>query len=318
MSQVPSSQSIQSRGLYTTAQAAHVILGGTDTESYWGFTFQEFVERLQVAMVKHIGSPADAPWRKHLDYTADDYRMLQGTLDGLDFVRDPANQMDRPLAVAFARRCDVVGMHGGLNGIGVGKDTVADSLKPHGFVAMSMADALKVSLSMAYGVPMRYFHDRALKEAALPGSGPQVTPRKLMQHWGTEVVRSIEPKTWLLRHQLRLASAMLDLSNIANQHPERISATNGIRVTIPDVRFADEANYVRELGGFNAWISRPSLANANLSNGHASEAGIPKHPTDLYLVNEGSLEEFQSHASRTVLSRFATSEAATARRVAKP
>ncbi len=309
---------IQPRHQYTTAHAAHVILGGTDTEAYWGFTFGEFVEKLQSAMLKHIGNPADAPWRRHIDYTTSDYLELQQLLAGMDFAKDPADNLDKSLATAFLRRCDVIGMHGGINGIGVGKDTVASALNPHGFIAMAFADTLKASLSMAYGVPVRYFYDRDLKEVPLPGSGPQVTPRRLMQLWGTEVVRSIEPKVWLQRHQLRVASAMLDLSNIARQHPERISSHNGIRVAVPDVRTADESAYIHEMGGFNAWISRPSLANENLSNGHVTEAGIPKHPTDLYLVNEGSLEEFQAHASRMVLARFAPAEAATARRTAKP
>jgi hypothetical protein len=306
------------RRTYTTAQAAHVILGGTDTEAYWGFTFSEFVERLQASMLKHIGNPADAPWRKHIDYTSEDYIQLQQLLDGLDFAKDPADKLDQSLASTFMHRCDLVGMHGGANSIGVGKDTVANALKPHGFVSMSFADPLKASLSMAYGVPVRYFYDRDLKEVPLPGSGPQFTPRRLMQPWGTEVVRGIEPKIWLLRHQLRVASAMLDLANIARQHPERISSLNGIRVAVPDVRFADESEYLHSVGGFNAWISRPSLANASLSNGHISEAGIPKHPTDLHLVNEGSLQEFQDHASRMVLARFSSSPAAAARRIAKP
>ena len=318
MSTSTAPRAIQPCPQYTTAQAAHVILGGTDTEAYWGFTFHEFVEKLQAAMLKHIGNPAYAPWRKHINYTVDDYLELQQVLDRMDFAKDPASNLDKPLAAAFLRRCDVVGMHGGANGIGVGKDTAASSLNPHGFIAMSFADSLKASLSMAYGVPVRYFYDRDLKEVPLPGSGPQFTPRRLMQPWGTEVVRGIEPKVWLLRHQLRVASAMLDLSNIARQHPERISCYNGIRVSVPDVRTAEESAYIREAGGFNTWISRPELSNATLSNGHITESGIPRHPTDLYLVNEGSLQEFQAHASRMILARFAPAAAAAARRTPKP
>jgi hypothetical protein len=314
----PQSSVAAPKTMFTTAQAAHVILGGTDTDAYWGFTFDEFVAKLQAAMVKHIGNPADAPWRKHLDYTASDYLELQQLLEGMDFVKDPADRMDMPMASAFARRCDIVGMHGGVNGIGVGKDTVANALKPHGFVAMSFADTLKASLSMAYGVPLRYVTERSLKEAPLPGT--QSTPRRLMQLWGTEVGRSITPTLWLKRHQLRVASAMFDLSAIAKSHPERISGTNGIRVSVPDVRFPDEGAYVRDLGGFVAWISRPSLASvaATLSNGHVSEAGIPRHPTDMELVNEGPMAEFQATATRAVLSRFTPAEAATARRIARP
>lgn len=316
----PTPQSSQARRLFTTSQAAHVILGGTDSDGFWGFTFQEFVDRLQAGMLKHIGNPADTPWRKQLDFTAEDYLQLQQVLDGMDFVRDPVDHLDLGMATSFARRCDIVGMHGGKNGIGVGKDTAASALKEHGFIAMSFADSLKASLSMTYGVPMRYFFDRELKEVALPGTtqSAQFTPRRLMQLWGTEVVRSIDPKVWLKRNLLSVASAMLDLSDIARQHPERISPHNGIRVAIPDVRFADEAAYVRDMGGFIAWVSRPSLKNEVLSNGHVSEAGIPTHPTDMQLVNEGSVAQFQAAASRSILSRFEPAPAATERRRPKP
>lgn len=306
------------RRLYSTAQAAHVLLGGTEAAAYWGFTFGEFVDKLQAAMLKHIGNPADAPWRRQVDYTTADYIELQELLDSMDSVRDPANQLDQPLARSFARRCDVVGIHGGVNSIGVGKDTVALALKPHGFASLAFADPLKASLSMTYGVPMRYFVDRSLKEAPLPGMQGGLTPRKLMQAWGTEVIRSVENKTLLLRHQIRVASAILDLSNIARQHPDRVSATNGVRIVIPDVRFPDESEYVHAVGGFNAWVSRPSLRNNELSNGHASEAGIPRHPTDLDLVNEGTLEQFQAHAAKEVLSRFGPPHLVAARRAPRP
>lgn len=304
------------RTLFTTNQAAHVILGGTDSEAYWGITFEEFVAKLQAAMLQHIGNPADAPWRRLIEYSPQDYIALQQLVESMDFVKDPADHMDQPMARAFARRCDIVGMHGGVNGIGVGKDTVANALKPNGFVSMAFADTLKASLCMAYGVPLRYVTERALKEAPLPGTN--FTPRKLMQLWGTEVGRSIEPTLWLKRHQLRVSSAMFDMPAISRRLPSSISATNGIRVAVPDVRFADEASYVRELGGFVTWISRPSLANEALSNGHASEAGIPKHPTDLHIVNKTTLEEFQAVSAVAILTRFEQSPSAAARRVVRP
>lgn len=307
------------KALFTTAQAAHVILGGTDTIAYWGFTFDEFLQKLQKAMVRHIGNPADAPWRKLIDYSSTDYLELLQLLDGLDSVKDPADLMDQPMASAFAHRCDIVGMHGGVNGIGVGKDTVAAALTPHGFVTMAFADTIKASLSMAYGIPLRFLMERALKETALPGT--QLSPRRLMQLWGTEVGHSVVTSNpWLRRHQLRVASAMLDLATIAEKNPERISATNGIRVAVPDVRFPEEGAYVRKLGGFVAWVSRPGQAaqGAALSNGHSTEAGIPRHPTDLELVNEGPLPVFQAAAMQAVLSRFEPADAAMARKLPRP
>lgn len=303
--------------MMTTAQAAHLILGGTDTIGYWGFTFDDFVTKLQSTMITHIGDPAVAPWRKYIDFTSVDYLDLQAVIDGMDFTPNPADRMDPVLAAAFVRRCDIIGMHGGVNGIGVGKDTVAAALKPHGFISMSFADTLKASLAMAYGVPMRYVTDRSLKEQPLPGTA--FSPRRLMQLWGTEIGRSVDSNLWVKRHQLRVASAMHGLSNIAAQNPERISPMNGVRVTVPDVRFADEAAYVRGAGGFVAWISRPSIQETavKLSNGHISEAGIPTFPTDVHLVNEGSIESFQAKAKEVLLERVTPSELATAARSTK-
>ena len=306
------------RRLFTTAHAAHVILGGTDAKAFWGFTFEDFVDQLQVAMTRHIGDPSNMPWSRHIDYTTGDYIELDRALSRLDFVQDPANHLDLAMATEFARRCDIVGMHGGVNGIGVGKDSVADALKPHGFVSLAFADALKTSVSINYGIPMRYFTERALKQEPLPGS--QLSPRRVMQLWGTEIGRSITDRLWLQRHLLRVASAVLDLAAIAKRLPQCVSAANGIRVAVPDVRFANESAHLKELGGFNAWISRPSLAPvaASLSHGHSSEAGIPKHPSDLHLVNEGPLERFQTEAARAVLARFEPKAIPSARPGSRP
>lgn len=301
----PASHIAAKRRLLCTSQAAHIILGGTDTERYWGFKFQAFVDHLQGQMTKYLGNPESVDWRGHLDFSGDDYRELDLVIERLDQVRNPAHYLDFATAHAFAKRCDVIGMHGGIHGIGVGKDTAADALKPHGFASMAFADALKASAAVAYGIPMRYFTERALKQAPLPGGG-SLSPRRVMQLWGTEIVRGIRDDIWLKRHLLQMSSASLNLPAISRATPEHLSAAGGIRVCIPDVRYPNEGAYVHELGGFTAWISRPSLADvgASLSHGHTSEAGIPAHPTDVHLVNEGSKAEFQARAAATLLGRF--------------
>lgn len=303
MATTPTSSPIQSR-LLSTSQAAHVILGGTRTERYWGFTFQSFVDQLQAQMAKNLGRPEAAHWRGLLDFTPEDYRELDQVIEQLDQVRNPAHHLDPAAALAFAKRCDVIGMHGGIHGIGVGKDTAADALKPYGFVSMAFADGLKASASLAYGIPMRYFTERSLKQEPLPGG--QLSPRRVMQLWGTEIIRGIRDDIWLKRHLLQVASASLNLPAIGKSAPERLSAAGGIRVCIPDVRYPNEGAYVHELGGFTAWISRPSLAavGASLSHGHSSEAGIPPHPSDVHLVNDGSKADFQAKAVTALLARF--------------
>lgn len=283
------------RSLFTTSQAAHVILGGTDTATYWGVEFKDFVLGLEAGMNRHIGNPAKAPWREQLEFSVEDYVELAEAIDRMDFVRDPVSHMDEPMAIAFARRSEILGMHGP---IGAGKDTVANALKPYGFVSQSFADPLKVSVCLAYGVPLRYMNDRDLKHAPIPGS--TITPRKLMQLWGTEVCRGVYERVWIKRALLRAASPMHDLLGYAANAPERLSPLSGIRLCIPDARRSDEADFIRSLGGRIVIVERPDLDLQQLAqhSNHATEAGISRSPTDIHVVNEGPMEEFQARVGR--------------------
>lgn len=287
-----SSQGSSPKALFNTYQAAHVILGGLDTQSYWGFDFDEFVSKFRHNLIRDIGNPVRAPWRGVIDFTTQDYIELRNVIDSLDFTRDPANLMDESIATEFARRSDILGLHGP---IGSGKDTAADALGPRGFTRMSFADPLRVAGSMVYGIPLRYFIDRELKESPLPNS--KMTPRRVLQIMGTEVCRSIEERLWVKRTMLRIASAMDARSEISMSHPNMISGAGGIKVVIPDVRFQNEADFVRFVGGRIVRLSRPYLDAQQLmkkGGGHASESGISSHPTDIELVNSGSIQEFKA------------------------
>lgn len=289
-----------SQGLFTTAQAAHIILGGTDTEGYWGFTFGAFLEQYQERLASEIGSPLRAPWRGLVEFTTQDYLDLCAAVDSMDFVANPADLLDESMALEFVRRSDVLGLNGP---IGCGKDTAAEALEPHGFTRMSFADPLRVAGAMTYGVPLRYFTDRQLKESPLPGS--KMTPRRVLQLMGTEVCRVIHESLWVKRMLLRSASAMHDLAGYSRNHPERISASGGVKVVIADVRFQNEADFVRSVGGRVVRIARPQLseelAKTVNGNGHVSEAGVSQHPTDILLVNVGSKDYFQSTVAETLV-----------------
>lgn len=294
------------RRLYTTAEAAHLILGGTDTQRFWGFEFADFLGKFQDRLNDHIGYPMLTPWRHDIDFTAEDYIELARAKDSLDFTRNPAESMDEPQAVGFARRCDLLGMNGA---IGSGKDTVGEALEPHGFVRMSFAEPLRIAGAMVYGIPLRYFLDRKLKEFPLPNS--RMTPRRVLQLMGTEVCRSICEPLWVKRALLRMASPMDNLAGYAASNSNRLSRDNGIRVAIPDVRFQNEADFVRKLGGRIVMISRPS-AEANKAAalhgaGHASESGISGAASDIALVNTGTLESFRAHAAKTLTQSFTQS-----------
>ena len=141
----------------------------------------------------------------------------------------------------------------GISGfIGSGKDTAANYLVGwHGFRRDSFAGALKDAVATVFG------WDRELLEGLTPESRqwrdqvdtwwskrlnmPHLTPRWVLQHWGTEVCRGgFHDDIWI---------AALE---------NRIRNRNGDTV-ITDVRFPNEIKTIRNAGGIVIWIKRGEL-----------------------------------------------------------
>ena len=131
--------------------------------------------------------------------------------------------------------------------IGSGKDTVANILKDdHGYNKIAMADPLKDAVAVMFGWS-RYLLQgdtqisRTFREtpddywsAAL---GRQITPRRILQEFGTEIVREqINKDFWV--HAMRKKLQMYE------------------NVVIPDVRFYNEIQMVKDEGGVLIQISR--------------------------------------------------------------
>lgn len=155
---------------------------------------------------------------------------------------------------------------------GTGKDTAADHLEEHhDFARYAFAAPIRAMLAAGLDIDDEYFHDRELKEAPLPPYG--VSPRHMMQTLGTEWGRNlVHPELWLL-------VAKMNLVRLAMQ------CHGGIVIT--DVRFDNEANWIRAQGGTILHIRRPSAAAVAA---HASEAGVTEHAGDAIINNTGSLQ----------------------------
>jgi hypothetical protein len=137
----------------------------------------------------------------------------------------------------------ILGLHGA---IGCGKDTVAQRLcSHHGFEAMAFADPLRAGLLAMFdvcGLTEQHFVDRALKETrtpALNGRSPRHAMRSLGTEWGRD---ALGDDVWLT-----VAAARLQM--LINEGVQRI--------VITDVRFPNEAEALRELGGEIAMVFRP-------------------------------------------------------------
>jgi len=195
--------------------------------------------------------------------------------------------------------------------IGSGKGTVADVLVDQGFTKVSFADKLKDGVSTIFG------WDRAMLEGDTDESrqwreqrddfwsaetGMEVTPRLVLQLFGTDCLRNgFHDGVWVSL----LKKHMLD---------------NPDNYVIPDVRFRNEQNMIRELGGeiwrvqrgdIPEWYGCAMLDNTTGSNlmeeydVHSSEYKWidMNNKFDVTLYNEGTIEDLR----QLVLNKIANS-----------
>lgn len=172
----------------------------------------------------------------------------------------------------------LIGMHGYK---GSGKDTAARVLvQERGFTPIAFAEPMRAMLTVMLGYTgmpsheaAQWFDDRDKKEHPIPGIG--VSYRKLAVTLGTEWGRDlIRPDLWVW---------------IARQRIEQL-AEQGAAIVVTDVRFADEAQMIRSLGGEVWLIDRPDI---EADESHRSEKRLPPHLIDRGIKNDAGLSELR-------------------------
>ena len=160
----------------------------------------------------------------------------------------------------------------GLTGhAGSGKDTVRNIMETEGFVGLAFADPIRAmvrELLTSNGIDDAYLDERALKETIIPELG--VSYRHMAQSLGTEWGRNLQKDFWL-----RLAGAFLrDQTDAGETH-----------FVISDVRFTNEADWVKRQGGQIWRIHREGLASVRP---HVSESGVDSIKPHRTIHNNGS------------------------------
>jgi len=190
--------------------------------------------------------------------------------------------------------------------IGSGKDTIADYLvTTHGFKRVSFAASLKDAVATVFG------WDREMLEGTTKASRlwreevdewwserlamPQLTPRWVLQYWGTDVLRNhFHTDIWVASVENKL----------------RQTTDN---VVITDCRFSNEVNAIKSAGGTTCRVirgenpiwyqsavdyNRGPNGNAgwavgkrvlDTNNVHASEYSSVGLKYDHYLQNDGTI-----------------------------
>ena len=175
---------------------------------------------------------------------------------------------------------------------GSGKDTAADTLcTEFGYTRCSFAASLKDAIAAIFNWP------RNLLEGDTPESrewreredawwsarlGKPITPRGMLQIWGTELGRGFHSEMWIASLERKLSAG----------------AAAAAKIVITDCRFDNEAEMIRRLGGTIVHIERDTGASA--ATKHVSEAGLTRHPDDIIIQNTGTIEKFRYHVRRLI------------------
>lgn len=206
--------------------------------------------------------------------------------------------------------------------IGSGKDTVADYLVNfHEFRRESFANTLKDAVSAVFGwdrtlLEGRTKEAREWREQVDPWWAerldmPNLTPRLMLQLWGTEVCRrGFHDDIWIASLENKIRTSKDD-------------------VVISDCRFPNEIAAIKKAGGIVVWVKRGELPewyrdacdanagekcarSATAKEGmeqrgiHASEWAWLGTKFDATLDNNGTIDELYTQVKSLVLNRPAS------------
>lgn len=162
-----------------------------------------------------------------------------------------------------------------------GKDTIASWLVEHrDAYKYSFAMPIKRGLSAMFGIETTVW-DSDEKEQVIPAIGK--SPRQLAQTLGTEWGRNlISPDIWVIATKLCIDS-----------WASSIWAPENPLLVIPDVRFENEASFVRERGTLLHVYRDGADGNVGVV-GHESERGVQFAGGDILISNNGSIEELHA------------------------
>ena len=204
--------------------------------------------------------------------------------------------------------------------IGSGKDTIADCLCTfHGFKRLSFASSLKDAVAAVFG------WERDLLEGSTKASRewreqvdpwwsqrlgiPQLTPRWILQQWGTDVLRkSFHDDIWIASVEHKLLSLKDDIVITDCRFPNELDAIKRVGgVTIranrgPLPEWYDAAiSYNKGEHGNMTWaLSKTKLDKLGI---HASEYSSVGLEYDYQIDNNGTLDELHTQINQ-LLSRL--------------
>jgi hypothetical protein len=163
---------------------------------------------------------------------------------------------------------------------GSGKDELALYLKNvHGFSQLTFAEPIKDALAGLFDTDIHTLEKIGFKENPIPGIGKSL--RELYQTLGTDWGRN-----------------MIDEDIWVRQLSNRLQYYAGVDVVVSDVRYENEAEFIRLNGGTVIHLHRH---DAKSVRAHSSESGVMfQRDWDMLITNNSSLDVFYDRAAATL------------------
>ena len=200
--------------------------------------------------------------------------------------------------------------------IGSGKDTVADYLVNfHGFRRESFANSLKDAVSQVFGWDREMLEGRT-KQSREWRETPdewwskrlrrEITPRWVLQYWGTEVIRKgFHDDMWVASLENRLRNSTDDIVITDCRFPNEIKAirNSGGRVVRikrgAEPEWYDAAKSVNKgpARNMNWALSKQKMEKLGI---HASETAWVGTKFDIVINNDGTLDELYHQVEREI------------------
>lgn len=222
----------------------------------------------------------------------------------LSWVQDPTLDwfIDRTNRALDAVRNDkplIIGMCGNA---GTGKDSATNLLiHHHAFrcTHLAFADPIR-EIGKIFGFTMKQMTDRTLKEQE--DEFWKFSPRYFMQKVGTEMFRDVlRDDVWIELAKLRI-SKLMEPYEVETGFPKGKIGTRRI-IFITDVRFPNEAEAIKSMGGYIVKVSREGF-NKTGEDLHPSERFISQIPADLVVENKAKNADEWSWAFTQKLTNF--------------
>lgn len=193
-----------------------------------------------------------------------------------------------------------------------GKNTVADHLcARYGYTRMAFSDALYEEVSDAFRVPQKFLRADDTKDAPTYSMAParcrdqefinvaigeidkiykagcgsvlflpwreELSPRQVLQWWGTEYRRARDPDYWVKKLAERYSQFL-----IASVHPRPF------QVVVDGVRYPNEVAWLRGSPGSELWHLERDVPRVAA---HTSEIPLERLRHDFVIWNDGTIDE---------------------------